>query len=226
MSQFPFYTTEKLCRLVDAYDGDPFIAQKYRAVMEELLDKGLDIFACQRGGITALLRITALLYAKEQYASRIFHLAQAAQLICWSNETYEDERPENLKSLLNMTCRKIETLHDERDIWKNPALCTRALRQIEREYQNITLHDLSVRLNVNSAYLSRILSQSLEVGFLDLLHSKRILTAMNLFLQSEKRIPLEQLAASLGYSSAHYFYCVFKKYTGFTLTECQYLIRR
>lgn len=226
MSQLPLYTPEKLYRLVDTYDGDPFIAQKYRAVMEEQLDKGLDIFVRQRGGLMALLRITALLYAEEQYVSRVFHLAQAAQLICWSNEIYTAGQPERLKALLNMTCRKIETLHDERDIWKNPALCARALRQIEREYQTINLHDLSVRLNVNSAYLSRVLSQSLEVSFLDLLHSKRILAAISLCLQSEVRIPLEQLAASLGYSSAHYFYCVFKKYIGLTPTECQYLMRR
>lgn len=226
MSQLLFCTPEKLYRLVDAYDGDPFIAQKYKAVMEEQLDKGLDIFVRQKGGIMALLRITALVYAKEQYVSRIFHLAQAAQLICWFNEAYTAEQPECLNSLLNMTCRKIETLHDERDIWKNPALCARALRQIEQEYQDINLHDLSSRLNINSAYLSRVLSQSLGVSFLDLLHSKRILTATNLFLQSEKRIPLEQLAANLGYSSAHYFYCVFKKYTGLTPTEGQYLIRR
>ncbi len=222
----PFYTPDKICRLIDSYDGDPFFTQKYKAILLAQMDKGLDIFAHQGKGGAALLRITALLYAQDQYISHIFHLAQATRLICWFNETYTVSQAECLQTILQMTCRKIETLHDERDIWKNPALCARALRQIEREYQDINLSRLSIRLNVNSAYLSRVLSQSLKVSFLDLLHCKRILAATDSFLHTEKRLPLEQLAANLGYSSAHYLYCIFKKYVGLTPTECRHLMKQ
>lgn len=219
------YDSEKISRLIGAYEGDPFIAQKYGAIMAAQLDKGLDIFAQQEKGIMKLFRVTALLYAKEQYTSRVFHLAQAAQLICWSNETYLPHQAECTDSILYMTCKKIEAIHDKQAIWKNPALCARALRQIEQQYQEINLHDLSVRLQVNSAYLSRVLSQSLNVSFLDLLHSKRILTAVDLFSQMAPSPALELLSDNLGYASAHYFYCVFKKYVGLTPTECRRLMQ-
>lgn len=219
------YDSKNISRMIGAYEGDPFIAQKYGAIMSAQLDKGLDLFAQQRRGAMKLFRVTALLYAKEQYTSRIFHLAQAAQLICWSNETYLPYQAEETDAVLHMTCKKIEAIHDRQEIWKNPALCARALRQIERQYQDISLHDLSVRLQVNGAYLSRVLSQSLNVSFLDLLHSKRILTAVDLFSQPFSVPDLEVLSGQLGYASAHYFYCVFKKYVGLTPTECRRLMQ-
>lgn len=40
----------------------------------------------------------------------------------------------------------IESTHESLDRWKNPALCSYAIRQIEQHYQKICLHDLSSAL--------------------------------------------------------------------------------
>ena len=71
---------------------------------------------------------------------------------------------------------------------------------------------------------TRVLSQNLHVTFLDLLHTKRIFVALEYFSNSKKLPQLEYLATDLGYSSAHYFYCVFKRYVGLTPSEVWHLM--
>ena len=93
----------------------------------------------------------------------------------------------------------IESTHESLDRWKNPALCSYAIRQIEQHYQKICLHDLSSALKINPSYLSRVLSQNLHVTFLDLLHTKRIFVALEYFSNSKKLPQLEYLATDLGY---------------------------
>lgn len=225
MNHLSPYSLKTISHAIEHFQGDHFIAQNYETILKRQLAKGLDLYLQQKDDVSALLRITALLYAKEQYDTRIFHLAQAAQFICWFNRTYTPTGPKPLETLLQMTLQKIETLHDEREMWKNPALCARTLRKIEQQYRDINLCSISAQLGVNSAYLSRVLSQNMNTNFLALLHSKRILTALDLFIQLEHLPDLEQVSAELGYASAHYFYCVFKKYTGLTPTQCRYLIR-
>ncbi len=80
----------------------------------------------------------------------------------------------------------IESTHESLDRWKNPALCSYAIRQIEQHYQKICLHDLSSALKIDPSYLSRVLSQNLHVTFLDLLHTKRIFVALEYFSNSKK----------------------------------------
>ena len=128
------------------------------------------------------------------------------------------------EKLVQDTCHMIESTHESLDRWKNPALCSYAIRQIEQHYQKICLHDLSSALKINPSYLSRVLSQNLHVTFLDLLHTKRIFVALEYFSNSKKLPQLEYLATDLGYSSAHYFYCVFKRYVGLTPSEVWHLM--
>ena len=60
--------------------------------------------------------------------------------------------------------------------------------------------------------------------YIDLLHTKRIFVALEYFSNSKKLPQLEYLATDLGYSSAHYFYCVFKRYVGLTPSEVWHLM--
>lgn len=214
-----FLTLENSCK-------DPLFSQEYADLLREQLNKGLDLLL-DRGqrGSSMLFRYMGLLYTKEQYHARIFHLGQAAQMLVWMKQNYTSELLSNHEKLFQQTCQEINFLHDSRENWKNPALCSVAIRQIEQCYQEIHLNDLSARLGINTSYLSRVLSQSLCVTFLDLLHTKRLLVAMDHFAQPEKPPRLEELAAALGYSSNHYFYCVAKRYVGLTPSEICHMMR-
>ena len=224
MSRHSLCDADTLFLALENYNGDQFFSQEYAALLEEQFHNGLDLLLNQgTHGIETLFRCMILFYAKKQYSAHIFHLGQAAQLFVWMDYFYTKDAFQNPEKLIQHTCRQIEFLHDSWEDWKNPALCARTIRQIEQQYQKVRLKDLASHLGVNAAYLSRVISQNLRITFLDLLHAKRILAALDLFAQPEK-VPLEQMAVDLGYSSAHYFYCVFKKYIGLTPSEVCHLM--
>ena len=220
-----FYDIDEILRALDHYQGDPFFSQQYAALLQEQISKGLDLLLKKDiPSKSMLFRYLILLYIKKQYRARIFHLGQAAHLLIWMNDHYTKAQLHHCEKLVQDTCHMIESTHESLDRWKNPALCSYAIRQIEQHYQKICLHDLSSALKINPSYLSRVLSQNLQVTFLDLLHTKRIFVALEYFSNSKKLPQLEYLATDLGYSSAHYFYCVFKRYVGLTPSEVWHLM--
>lgn len=226
MSAYISYDTSPLFFALENYRGDTLFSQEYADLLREQFGKGLDLLLT-RGlhGADTVFRYMAILYTRKQYQSHIFHLGQAAQMLVWMNQSYTPALLCNHEQLLQLTCREIEVLHKSRGTWKNPAICSSAIRQIEQHYQTIRLNDLSAHLKVNASYLSRVLSQNLHVTFLDLLHTKKLLIAMDCFLQPPKAPSLEELSADLGYSSPHYFYCVFRRYIGLTPSEVCRLMR-
>ena len=58
-----------------------------------------------------------------------------------------------------------------------------------------------------------------------LLHCRRILAAVEALRMPRRELSLDDIACQLGYSSLHYFYCVFKNYTGLTPAKARELIR-
>ena len=220
------YGTNIIFHALSQYKGDPYFAQDYGALVQEELNKGLDLlFNRESGGSGIFFRYLILLYARKQYCGRIFHLGQAAQLLLWMNRTYTSSTLEHLPALIQQTCEEIEHLHSRWDTWQNPAICSSTIRHIERNYATVNLTQLSKQLGINASYLSRVLSQNFHATFLDLVHTKRILTALDIFLSAEFSPQLATTAADLGYSSEHYFYCVFKRYTGLTPSVTWNLIR-
>lgn len=226
MNAYSSYDTSSLFLALEKYRENALFSLEYADLFKEQVEKGLDILL-SRGlrGADMLFRYVALLYAKKQYQARIFHLGQAAQMLVWMNQSYTPTLLGDYEQLLQLTYGEIEALHKSRNTWRNPAICASAIRQIEQHYQTIRLNDLSAYLKVNASYLSRVLSQNLHVTFLDLLHTKKILVATDHFLQAQQTPNLENLSVDLGYSSSHYFYCVFKRYIGLSPSEACQLIR-
>lgn len=220
MNAHSSYDTSLLFLVLENYREGSSFSLEYADLFKEQVRIGLDILLT-RGihGTDILFRYIALLYARKQYQARIFHLGQTAQLLVWMKQSYTPALLCDHERLLQLTCSEIESLHKSRDTWRNPAICASAMRQIEQHYQTIRLDDLAAYLKVNASYLSRVLSQNLHVTFLDLLHTKKILLATDRFLQAQHTPNLENLSADLGYSSPHYFYCVFKRYTGLSPSE-------
>ena len=142
-----FYDIDEILRALDHYQGDPFFSQQYAALLQEQISKGLDLLLKKDiPSKSMLFRYLILLYIKKQYRARIFHLGQAAHLLIWMNDHYTKAQLHHCEKLVQDTCHMIESTHESLDRWKNPALCSYAIRQIEQHYQKICLHDLSLSL--------------------------------------------------------------------------------
>lgn len=198
--------------------------------VEELSRSGLEFWLHTDETGTAgekLLRLAALAYSYQLYKARIFNLAHVARMLCWEQTLYASGLPPCEGTLMEHPWigsihDQFESLIHDRSAWKNPALCSRTLWQLEKSYTTLSLASLADGLHINSSYLSRIISQSFFVSFMDLLQCKRILEAMSA-MEHTSRIPLGDLAACSGFHSAHHLYCTFKKYTALSPSEVRRL---
>ena len=124
-----FYDIDEILRALDHYQGDPFFSQQYAALLQEQISKGLDLLLKKDiPSKSMLFRYLILLYIKKQYRARIFHLGQAAHLLIWMNDHYTKAQLHHCEKLVQDTCHMIESTHESLDRWKNPALCSYAIR--------------------------------------------------------------------------------------------------
>ncbi len=138
------------------------------------------------------------------------------------NRSLVQDGQERSADRINLIWKDILTAPQE---LRNPGLCLLVLKHIDREYPSLTLHTLAQRLELNSSYLSRVISRDLHCTFLDLLHCRRLLAAIEALQTPKRELSLDDIACRLGYSSLHYFYCVFKNYTGLTPAKARELMR-
>lgn len=92
------------------------------------------------------------------------------------------------------------------------------VRIMQQEFATITLEDLSNRLNYNSTYLSRIISNKLGKSFSELLIEIRLNEAKNLLLKYPDWRILK-ISQMIGYQNPEYFATLFKKEVGCSPTE-------
>lgn len=86
---------------------------------------------------------------------------------------------------------------------------------------DITVSDLSNRLNTNDKYISVAINNNSQYNFNHLVNDFRINEAKNLIVQFGKSINIKELADKSGYKSLNTFYKNFKDNTG--LTPSQYI---
>lgn len=119
--------------------------------------------------------------------------------------------------------KKIDTLEQEED--GRMAYISQAVVYIEKNYnKDLSLEDVSVQLGISPFYLSRLLTQKLKTGFVELLTSARINKAIAM-IETENTV-IRNISNSIGYQSSTYFYKVFKKNTGMTIGEMRDLLLR
>ena len=93
-----------------------------------------------------------------------------------------------------------------------------AKKYIESNYnKNITLEDVSMRVNISAYYLSRIFKESTGENFIDYLTNLRIERAKELI--STTQYSMKEICNMCGYSDPNYFSKSFKKNVGVTPTE-------
>lgn len=85
--------------------------------------------------------------------------------------------------------------------------------------KSITLTDISLYVNYNSSYISRIFKQKMEMNITDYISEAKINKAKELITTTD--LNMEQVANQIGYENPKYFFQVFKKYTGVSPREFQ-----
>ena len=93
-----------------------------------------------------------------------------------------------------------------------------ALIYIQEHFaENISLEDAAAGQGISPFYLSRLLTQTLQASFVELLTAARLEAAINLI---RRGVPLRKdIETRVGFSSPTYFYKVLKKNTGMTAGE-------
>jgi AraC-like DNA-binding protein len=92
----------------------------------------------------------------------------------------------------------------------------------DKPYLNpeITIAEVSHRLNVSVRYLSQIINESLGKNFYDFINSYRIEEAKRqLIIESDSKKTVLEVLYDSGFNSKSAFNSAFKKHTGFTPTE-------
>lgn len=92
-------------------------------------------------------------------------------------------------------------------------IVSEALNYIKHNYsKDITLKDISNKLYINSAYLGQVFKKELGQSFTDYVNNLRIKKAKELLVSSNMKV--YEIAECVGFTDAHYFLKMFKKYSG------------
>ncbi|MDO4275576.1 MAG: response regulator [Eubacteriales bacterium] len=133
------------------------------------------------------------------------------------------EDTEDRKNIALQFLKKLEILEEEAD--GRMIYINQAAAYIEKNYnKDLSLEDMAVQLGISPFYLSRLLTQKLKTGFVELLTSARINEAVAM-IETENTV-IRNISNSVGYQSSTYFYKVFKKNTGMTIGEMRDLLLR
>ena len=94
----------------------------------------------------------------------------------------------------------------------------RLLRIIDREFMQITnVSSLAERLSYSEYYLSHLFKEKMGITIKEYLVKKKISRASELL--STTALSVEEIAETIGFSSAHSFRRAFKQYTGITPSD-------
>lgn len=93
---------------------------------------------------------------------------------------------------------------------------------IDTNFQDpsISLDIVSEKIGIGPSYLSKLMSEQLNKGFVDYLTEVRMKQSTQILKNSSRDMMIYEIASNVGYSSQHYFCRVFKKYYG--LSPVQY----
>ena len=168
-----------------------------------------------------------LLWLQRAHSTGAVTLEEAACTLLWSKRFWEEHQngQGTVEQMIEFLTSQAHLKQIQLQSHCNPALCSRVLIVLERQFKTLNLTELAAMMDVNSSYLSRTISKTMGCSFLDLLHCRRILEAVKQFSTPGIRVSVEQISLLVGYSTVHHFYCVFRRYTGFPPKEIRTLVR-
>ena len=89
-----------------------------------------------------------------------------------------------------------------------------ALRYIDSQYRTAVLSRIAEDFNLSLSAVSRMIKKNTGFTFVELLMRKRFQKALMFLVETE--LPVEQIAANIGYENLSYFYRQFKAHYGVT----------
>ncbi|MGT2750518.1 helix-turn-helix domain-containing protein [Streptococcus orisasini] len=108
--------------------------------------------------------------------------------------------------------RSMEKLDSSTKIDLDETPYLHVLRLIDEEYQTLSLWELAERLNFNKNYLSNLIKEKSGKTFTQLITQRKLMKAQ-LLLQST-RMPIYEVALSVGFSNKTHFYSKYRDYFG------------
>jgi len=125
----------------------------------------------------------------------IFYKRKTSFTITEKKEKYASKKINEEEAQLLLD--KIETVLKEEQLYKDP---------------NLTLTQLSKKINIRSHIISQLLNDNLDKNFPNFINEYRIETAKKLLI-TDKHIKMEVIAESCGFNSTSTFYTAFKNIT-------------
>lgn len=92
-----------------------------------------------------------------------------------------------------------------------------ALKYIDTQYRTAVLSRIAEDFNLSLSAVSRLIKKTTGFTFVELLMRKRFQKALMFLVETE--LPIEQIAANIGYENQSYFYRQFKAYYGVTPSQ-------
>lgn len=93
----------------------------------------------------------------------------------------------------------------------------------EHYMEDLTLNRVAQHCHLNTSYFSRLFSQEIGYSFLDVLTDIRIEKGINLMINPQ--ISIQEIGERTGYPNTNYFYKVFKKTAGVSVSEMREYVR-
>ena len=160
---------------------------------------------------------------QEKYVMFTLMLQDCSRNVCGYNiyswnqiKAAASKSPENISTAILYLLHNLDILKDTANTRTGYVL--KSLGYIEEHFtENISLDMAAENMGISSFYLSRLLTQQLQISFVDLLTSARINRAIEL-IRNQKAV-VRNIGIKCGYQSAAYFYKAFKKNTGMTVGE-------
>ncbi|MCR4739495.1 MAG: response regulator [Lachnospiraceae bacterium] len=140
--------------------------------------------------------------SRKNYLSEIIDMSGMDEVKTWFIDKMRN-------AVTNMTTGSIDHTH---------YLVKQALQYIEDNVEkDISLNEISERLNISSYYFSKLFKEETKEGFIEYLTKRRVEKAKDMLKDPSKSI--KEVGSACGYSDPNYFSRIFKKATGMTPTE-------
>lgn len=140
--------------------------------------------------------------SRKDYLMEIINMTTMEEIKSWFIEKMK-------YAVSNMTTGSVDHTH---------YLIKQAMEYIEDNYgKDISLNEISERLNISSYYFSKLFKEETNEGFVEYLTKRRVEKAKEMLKDPARSI--KEVGSDCGYSDPNYFSRIFKKSTGMTPTE-------
>lgn len=196
-------------------------AGEARALLDGLLEQVTRKKQYDKNGICQFV-IMILIDSMRSYRNQIILEKLLGSNINMISELQQKETrfevSEEFYSIVNLMLEHVGLLSQS----PNLPLILRAQQYVKQHYyENISLDEISLFLNMNKNYFCQIYKKETGEGFVDYVTRIRIDKALELL--SDPKIKTYEVAEAVGYPDYRYFCKIFKKHTGMSPSEAKHL---